>query len=135
MKVFSIRYDVLSMKSKIVYFWDLESWKEAHQLVLEVYRITKIFPKDELFGLVSQMRRADVSISSNIAEGFSRRTAKDKVLFYTRSLCSLAELQNQLILSKDLAYLDRKNFKHVFKQAIKVQKLINGLNKSASTKK
>lgn len=65
-------------KDKIRTFSDLNAWKEGHKLVLEIYRITEKFPNKEQFGLISQMRRAAVSITSNIAEGFSRNTSKDK---------------------------------------------------------
>src|SRR3989338_6098100 len=90
---------------KIAKFTDLIAWQEGHKLVLLIYQITKDFPKDELYGLISQMRRAAVSITSNLAEGFSRRSSKDKNNFYTMSLTSLIELQNQLLISKDVSYL------------------------------
>ena len=67
---------------KIKSFTDLKTWQEGHQIVILVYKITKEFPKEEIFGLVSQMRRAVVSITSNIAEGFGRQTYKEKVQFY-----------------------------------------------------
>lgn len=79
-------------KKKIQSFTDLNAWKEGHLLVILVYKITKSFPKDELFGIVNQMRRCAVSITSNIAEGFSRQTFKEKVQFYCISLGSLTEL-------------------------------------------
>jgi four helix bundle protein len=69
-------------KKKVVRITDLDAWKEGHKLVLFVYRSTKDFPKEEMFELVSQMRRSTVSITSNIAEGFSRRSFKDKLHFY-----------------------------------------------------
>ena len=70
-------------KQKISSFTDLYAWKEGHKLALMVYNITRSFPKEELFGLTSQMRRCVVSITSNIAEGFSRNTARDKYQFYS----------------------------------------------------
>ena len=91
--------------SKIEKFQDLEVWQKAHQLVLEIYRATKSFPADEKYGLVSQMRRAAVSIPANIAEGFKRRGQADKIRFYNTSETSLEELKYYLILSKDLGYL------------------------------
>lgn len=75
-------------KQKIKSFTDLEAWKEGHEFVLTIYKITKEFPKDEMFGLTSQLRRAAVSIVSNIAEGFTRESSKEKakgksqILFY-----------------------------------------------------
>lgn len=86
-------------------FTDLEVWKESHQIVLRVYALTKKFPDDERFGLVSQMRRAAVSIPANIAEGFKRRGLQDKIRFYNVAEGSLEELKYFFILSKDLAYL------------------------------
>ncbi len=86
-------------------FEDLEVWKKAHKLVLHIYRLTRDFPKEEKFGLVSQMRRAAVSIPANLAEGFKKRTSKDKSNFYNIAQGSLEELRYYLILSKDLKYL------------------------------
>jgi len=89
-------------------FQDLMVWRKAHQLVLEIYKATRSFPNDEKFGLVSQMRRAAVSVPANIAEGFTRRGLKDKLHFYNISQASLEELKYYLILSQDLAYLPSK---------------------------
>jgi four helix bundle protein len=86
-------------------FEDLEAWKRAHELVLRVYGASKGFPSDERFGLTSQMRRAAVSIPANIAEGFKRRTKRDKVHFYNISQGSLEELRYYWILARDLKYL------------------------------
>ena len=91
-------------------FEDLEVWKKAHKLVLEVYILTREFPTEEKFGLVPQMRRAAVSIPANIAEGFKKRTVKDKSNFYNIAQGSLEELRYYLILSKDLKYFhDNQN--------------------------
>src|SRR3990167_9207572 len=107
-------------------FSDLATWKEAHKLVLMIYKATKYFPQDERFGLIIQLRRAGVSVTSNIAEGFSRNTNKEKVQFYYMALGSLTEAQNQLIVAKDLSYLSESRFDELMKQAIVVNKLING---------
>lgn len=122
------------MKTKIRSFTDLTAWKKAHAFVLKIYRITKLFPREELYGLTNQIRRASVSITSNIAEGFYRRTAQDKNHFYFSSLTSLAEVQNQLIIARDLDYISNNIFQDAAKDSIEVQKLINGLIKSSCTK-
>jgi four helix bundle protein len=86
-------------------FQGLDVWQKAHQLVLAVYRVTKTFPADEKYGLVSQMRRAAVSTPANIAEGFKRRGQADKIRFYNTSETSLEELKYYFILSRDLEYI------------------------------
>jgi len=120
---------------KITKFTDLIAWQEAHKLALIIYETTKEFPKEETYGLTGQMRRAAISISSNIAEGFGRRTSKDKNSFYTNSLTSLTELQNQLIISKDIGYIRKESFQKIAEQTVTVHKLINGLIKSTRIKK
>lgn len=117
-------------KQKIKSFTDLNAWREGHKLVLITYNATKLFPKDEKFGLTSQMKRCVVSITSNIAEGFSRKGNKEKIQFYYISAGSITELQNQLIISRDLKILDNKEFQEIAKQTIVVQKIVNGLIKS-----
>lgn len=117
------------MYSTIKTFADLNSWKEGHKLVLLTYKLTKRFPKYELFALTNQMTRAAVSISSNIAEGFSRGSSKDKINFYRISLGSLTELQNQFYIAKDVQYINITEFNLFMNQSIVVHKLINGLIK------
>ena len=85
-------------------FKDLIVWQRAHQLVLAIYKMTLDFPKHELYGLVSQIRRASVSIAANIAEGFRKRTAADKAKFLNISQGSLEEVRYYLILAEDLKY-------------------------------
>ena len=117
-------------KKKIKSFTDLNTWKEGHKLVLMIYKITDKFPEKEVFGLTSQMRRCVISITSNITEGFSRKTDKDKYQFYSISAGSLTELQNQLIIARDVGYLNKNNFQEIAEQTVKVHKLINGLKRS-----
>ena len=116
-------------QEKITSFTKLNAWIKAHQLVIEIYRITQKFPKEELFGLTNQLRRAGVSISSNIAEGFSRNSLKEKVQFYSTALGSLTEVQSQLMIARDIGYLEIKKFNSLYDQAIVISKLINGLIK------
>ncbi len=87
---------------KISSFTQLDAWREAHKLVLSVYKITRGYPNEEKFGLVSQMRRASVSVPANIAEGFKRRGIQDKIRFYNIAEGSLEELKYFFILSKDV---------------------------------
>ncbi len=128
------KYQILNTKYKIHTFKDLETWKQAHILVLMIYKASSGFPKYELYSLVDQIRRAVVSISSNIAEGFSRNTKKEKVRFYNISLGSLLEIQNQTQIALDLNYIQEPTFSKIENQIILVQKLINGLIKSSKTK-
>ncbi|PIU14206.1 four helix bundle protein [bacterium (Candidatus Gribaldobacteria) CG08_land_8_20_14_0_20_39_15] len=114
---------------KIKSFTDLMAWQEGHKLVLDVYKITKQFPKEEQFGLTNQLRRAAVSITSNIAEGFSRNSYKEKLQFYYVSLGSTTETQNQLLIARNLQYITEKTFSEIAGQAVKVNKITNGLLK------
>lgn len=115
---------------KIQNFTDLNAWKEAHKLSLQVYKATRQFPTDERYGLTDQIRRAAVSITSNIAEGFSRQGIKEKLQFYYMSKGSLTEVQSQLLLAKDLEYVDKKMFDEIYLQTQEVSKLITGLTRS-----
>lgn len=87
-------------------FQDLEMWKLSHAWVLKIYKVTEAFPKHELFGLTSQLRRAAVSVPANIAEGFRKRSAADKARFYNISQSSLEECRYRLILAQDLGYAE-----------------------------
>src|SRR5258706_1705214 len=87
-------------------FRDLDAWQRAHAFVLSVYELTTGFPKCEIFGLVSQLRRAAVSIPANIAEGFGKRGAADKARFFNIAQGSLEESRYYLILASDLEYCD-----------------------------
>lgn len=119
---------------KIQSFTDLIAWKEAHKLVLLTYKATNQFPKTEAHSLTDQMRRCVVSISSNIAEGFSRRGKKEKLQFYFTSKGSITELQNQLRVAKDIAYISKGEFQLIADQTVVVHKLLNGLIKSSSSR-
>ena len=85
-------------------FRDLIAWQKAHDFVLRIYKVTAKFPREEQFALTSQLRRAAVSVAANIAEGFSRKTNREKLRFYNIAQCSLEECRYYLILSKDLGY-------------------------------
>ena len=109
MKVDSKQNTVVRGKARR--FEDLAVWRKAHQLTIEIYRITKSYPREEKFGLVSQMRRAAVSIPANIAEGFKKRGQKNKANFYNIAQGSLEELRYYITLSKDLGYLSKADSK------------------------
>ena len=96
-------------KRKLERFEDLTVWQKAHELTLRVYRLSARFPREERFGLISQMLRAAVSVPANIAEGFKRRGGRDKAKFYNISQGSLEELRYYLILSRDLGYATDTN--------------------------
>jgi len=119
---------------KIKSFTDLIAWQIGHEVVLDVYKITKTFPKNEQYGLASQMRRSSVSVTSNIAEGFSRKTRENKNQFYFIAQGSLTELQSQLKISLDVGYIDAQNFSELIDKTYRLHKLINGLIKSSATK-
>jgi four helix bundle protein len=91
-------------------YQQLIAWKEAHALCVHTYKITYTFPKHELFGLVSQMRRSSSSIPTNIAEGNSRRTANDQKNFHTIAISSIEELHYQYLLARDLGYITVQQF-------------------------
>ncbi|MBI5220377.1 MAG: four helix bundle protein [Candidatus Liptonbacteria bacterium] len=110
---------------------DLYAWQKGHALVLAVYRATEKFPAKEIFGLVSQLRRAVISITSNIAEGFSRSSLKEKMNFYHISLGSLTEVQNQLLIARDVGYLSAVEYEQLFELTVEVSKIINGLIKAS----
>ena len=116
---------------RIESFTDLNAWKEAHQLVLMIYKVTKDFPKEEMFGLTSQIRRAVISITSNIAEGFSRQTYKEKIQFYSIARSSLTEVQSQLLVARDIDYINKQDFNNIADQSVVAHKLLNGLIKSS----
>ena len=110
---------------KILHFRQLETWQEAHKLVLMMYQVTKKLRGEERFGLVAQMRRAAVSVPGNVAEGFKRRGIQDKIRFYDISEGSLEELKYFFILSKDLGYISSDA--DLMAQSETVGRLLNGL--------
>ena len=115
-------------------FYDLDAWKKMHEVVIGVYMVTKEFPKEEQFGLVSQMRRAAVSAESNIAEGFGRNTAKDKQHFYAVAKGSMLELQSQLMTSRDLQYITKERQETLHEQLLHAIRLTAGLIRSAGSR-
>ena len=95
-------------------FEQVLAWQRAHQFVLSVYRITKGFPSEEVYGLTSQFRRAAVSIEANIAEGYKKVSKADKLRFMNISQGSIEECRDYLLLSRDLQYIDEQQFSELF---------------------
>jgi four helix bundle protein len=117
---------------KIKIFTDLITWKKAHSLTLLIYKETKTFPKEERYSLTDQIRRASVSVSSNIAEGFGRLSKKEKVHFYYIAKGSLAEVQNQLFIARDIGYLTGEKCKMIISEAEETIRLLCGLIRSTN---
>jgi len=122
-------------KHKIQNFTDIKAWCSAHELYVMIYKETQQFPKDELFGLTSQIRRAALSVSSNIAEGFGRSShSSERIHFYTMARGSLTEVQNQLFAARDVELLKSDSFMMLYNQSVIVHKLLNGLIKATKGK-
>ena len=115
---------------KVYSFGKLECWQQARQLAVWVYHATTNFPSEEKFGMISQMRRAAISIASNIAEGTSGKTAKDQSHFSTISYSSTIELLNDLIIANDLHFLPGEKYMEGREKIEKQTVLIAGLRKS-----
>lgn len=111
-------------------FEELEVWKKSQDLAVEVYKVTKGFPKDELYSITSQIRRAAGSISANIAEGFGRTGEKDKIHFMTIAYGSLLETKNFLYLSARLGYIHQTELDALIEQVVICQKLLNSFRRS-----
>lgn len=111
-------------------FQELIVWQKSHKLTLEIYQIAADFPKYEVYGLASQMRRSASSVPSNIAEGFKRRSNKDSRNFYNIASGSLEELRYQLILSRDLSYINAETYNKLSNLCEEVSKLLTAWSKS-----
>lgn len=120
-------------KAPIRSFTDLNAWREGRKLVIMIYRVTETFPQSELYELTKQLRKAAVSITSNIAEGFSRRSYKEKAQFYSVSLGSVTEVQNQSLIAMDVGYISAQEFQKIAAQSVIVNKLLNGLIRKTKT--
>ena len=109
---------------------DLIAYQKAYQLTLDIYKCTKAFPKEELFGIVSQMRRSAVSIPCNISEGYCRNHRKEYVQFLNIAFGSCGELETLLSLSKDLGYLSQSEFEKLYGSRAEVSRLLWKLSQS-----
>lgn len=108
-------------------FTNLQAWQEAHKLVELIYLITNNFPKVETYGLTSQLRRAAISVTANIAEGFSRYHYKDRVRFYYDSRGSLSEVQSEILDAQKVNLINQTDFQNLWKQSEQVHLVLGGL--------
>lgn len=107
-------------------YTDLEVWQESRKLANNIYDLTKLFPKEEQFGLTNQIRRAAVSIPSNIAEGCGRQTAKDTINFLHIARGSLYEVETQCFIAMDQKYITKEAFESLFNSILSCKRLLNG---------
>jgi len=106
---------------------DLEVWQKAVDLVTSVYVVTKQFPKEELYTLTSQIRRAAISIPSNIAEGRGKRSTRDFMRYLNIAYGSAAELETQLVIARNLDYISQKTVEPLFEKIARINRMINGM--------
>ncbi len=115
-------------------FKELNVWQKAYQLCLEIYRVTKKFPKEEIYGLTSQIRRSAVSIPSNIAEGYGRKTTGEYIQSLYIAYGSNCELETQILLSGDLGFVVKEDLLRLQKETGDVERMLKGLIKSLNKK-
>ncbi len=115
-------------------FERLTAWQLSRKFVKKIYQLTSVFPEEEKYGLISQLRRASISISSNLAEGSSRLSSNDQIRFYQYSYSSLMEVINQLIISSDMSFVSTEQLDELREDGHELSKVINGLVKSINTK-
>ena len=113
---------------------ELIAWQKGMQLVTDVYAVTRLFPREEVYGLTSQIRRAAVSVPSNVAEGHGRATNRDRQYFITAARGSVLELQTQIEIARNLGYLEESSSAKLLQSADEVGRIINGLLRSLKTK-
>jgi len=124
--------EYLNSKRSISY-QDLLVWQKGIQLAKEVYAVTKYFPLDERFGLISQIKRAAISIPSNIAEGQCRGTKKDFTQFLRIAYGSAAELKTEIILAKELSFIKDSDYEQIISKITEIEKMLNALIQSLSS--
>jgi four helix bundle protein len=116
-------------------FKELLVWQKSMVLVTEIYKVTKEYPKEELFGLSSQMRRSAISIPSNIAEGFGRKGLNDFIRFLNISIASLFELQTQIEISYNLNFIEKSKFEDLYESTREIERILSSLIRSLKSKK
>ena len=125
----------IGKEDKIRNFTDLVAWQEAHKLVLEIYKATAQFPREERYGLIDQLRRAALSITANIAEGFSRFHYKERLKFYYTARGSVSEIENDLIAARDLGLVVPETYTDLFSRCEQVRAILNGLIKATASRR
>jgi four helix bundle protein len=115
-------------------FKELKVWQKSYHLCLKLYKVTKSFPKEEIYGLTSQMRRSAVSVPSNIAEGYGRKTIPDYVRSLYVAYGSNCELETQVLLSGDLQYIKTESLKDIISEIGEVERMLHSLIKSLNKK-
>ncbi|HEV2396879.1 MAG TPA: four helix bundle protein [Candidatus Sulfotelmatobacter sp.] len=118
----------------MVDFKDLKVWQKAHQMTLNTYRVTSRFPKEELYGLTSQLRRAAASVGANIAEGCGRRSENEMCRFLQIARGSASETEYHLLLAKDLHFLAEEDFRTLTGNADEVQRMLTSLMQTIRAK-
>jgi len=116
-------------------FRDLLVWQKSMTLVTEIYRLSKSFPKDETYGLTSQMRRCAVSIPSNMAEGYGRNSTSDYIRFLYIAAGSLYELQTHIEIALNLQYLNKTNFDKLYESSREIERMLSSLTKKLNDKR
>ena len=122
------------LNKSIQSYQDLMAWRKAMDLVTEVYKITHNFPREEIFGLTSQLRRAAVSVPSNIAEGQGRTSRKEFLYFLGNAKGSLSEAETQILIARNLGYIDKEGINDLLNLAAEVGRILNGLMASLRNK-
>ena len=115
------------MNTEIKTYRDLLVWQKSMVLVTQIYKTAKSFPKDETYGLVSQIRRCAVSIPSNIAEGYGRNSTNDYVRFLRIAMGSLYELQTQIEISLNLGYFSKTDFERLRESSREIERMLSSL--------
>ncbi len=117
--------------AEINYFTDLNAWQINHEVALKIFRLTENFPSKEKYGLIDQLRRSSSSVTANIAEGWGHYHYANRIRFYYQARGSNCEVQNFLILAKDLNYIKEDDFNNLKQKVFEGFKVINGLIRSA----
>jgi len=116
-------------------FRDLLVWQKSMSFVTEIYKVSKQFPKDENFGLTSQIRRSVVSVPSNISEGYGREGMKDYLRFLNIAMASLFELQTQLEIASNLEYIKREKFDNLYESSREIERMLSSFIRTVKSRK